>query len=297
MLLAEQKARKLKDPAAVSAAREAVALRLRLGLLALGPTFIKLGQLLSTRIDVVPPEYIKELVLLQDDVPGFPGERAQAIIEGEFGRPIEEIYEEFDLKPIAAASLGQVHLATLNGKRVAVKIQREGLQELFDQDLRNLRVLAKLLDKVDPKSDGADRDWDRIYEESSKLLYKEIDYLQEAANARRFQDNFADTPWVKVPDVYKELTSQRVLTMEYVPAIKSNDLAAIDARGIDRTLLARRSAEAYLAQLTRHGFFHCDPHPGNLACDEQFGGRLVYYDFGMMAEFEPNVKTGFVNLL
>eukprot|EP00752_Nemacystus_decipiens_P004195 g3834.t1 len=298
ILLKEIKLRKVEDAAEKSRKRAAIAVKLKEGLLKLGPTFIKLGQLLSTRIDVVPKEYIKELVMLQDNVPGFPFETAKRIIEEDLGKPLEDLYDSFSDVPLAAASLGQVHLAKMKGGgEVAVKVQRGGLKALFDQDLKNLKLLVKVLDKADPKFDGADRDWVSIYEESAKLLYKEIDYINEAENAVRFKENFQDTPWVKVPDVYWNLTSERVVTMEYVPGVKINNLEEIERRGIDRKLLAKRSAEAYLTQLCRHGFFHCDPHPGNVACDEQGGGRLIFYDFGMMDEFKPNVRSGLVNLI
>ncbi|CAM9696608.1 unnamed protein product, partial [Ectocarpus sp. 12 AP-2014] len=298
ILFKEIKLRKVEEAAEKSQKRAAIAVQLKDGLLRLGPTFIKLGQLLSTRIDVVPKEYIKELVMLQDNVPGFPFESAKRLIEEDLGQPLEELYETFSEVPLAAASLGQVHLAKIKGgEQVAVKVQRAGLKALFDQDLKNLKLLVKVLDKLDPKFDGADRDWVSIYDESAKLLYKEIDYINEAENAIRFKENFQDTPWVKVPDVYWNMTSERVVTMEFVPGVKINNLDEIDRRGIDRKLLAKRSAEAYLTQLCRHGFFHCDPHPGNVACDEQDGGRLIFYDFGMMDEFKPNVRSGLVNLI
>eukprot|EP00607_Mallomonas_marina_P009763 CAMPEP_0182420818 /NCGR_PEP_ID=MMETSP1167-20130531/5908_1 /TAXON_ID=2988 /ORGANISM="Mallomonas Sp, Strain CCMP3275" /LENGTH=601 /DNA_ID=CAMNT_0024597301 /DNA_START=326 /DNA_END=2131 /DNA_ORIENTATION=+ len=285
------------DPKIYSEAQTEVADILRDKALELGPTFIKLGQLLSTRIDILPKEYIKSLELLQDKVPGFSGELAVSIIEKQLGKPIEELYDTFDRNPLAAASLGQVHRATLNGKELVVKIQRQGLKELFDMDLKNIKVLAVLLDKFDPKSDGAQRDWISIYDESAKLLYREIDYRAEALNAIRFKDNFADQPWIKVPEVLLNMTTTSVITMEYVPGIKINDIKKIEEAGIDRQLLAKRSAESYLTQICRHGFFHCDPHPGNLACDDKEGGRLIYYDFGMMDELKTEVKTGLVNLI
>ena len=149
----------------------------------------------------MPREYIDALILLQDQVPGFPGDVAVQIIEEQLGKPIDQLYDTFDRNAIAAASLGQVHVATLNGKTLAVKVQRQGLKKLFDMDLKNIKVLSILLDKFDPKSDGAQRDWVSIYDESAKLLYKEIDYEAEAQNAIRFKNNFANIPWVKVPDV------------------------------------------------------------------------------------------------
>lgn len=170
-------------------------------MLELGPTYIKLGQLLSTRVDVLSKEFIEELTQLQDQVPGFPGDVAVEIIEQELGRPIDQIYDTFNRTALAAASLGQVHLATRNGQTLAVKVQRRGLKALFDADLKNIKVLSQLLNRLDPKTDGALRDWASIYDESAKLLYREIDYNLEAQNSVRFQRNFADTPWVKVPDV------------------------------------------------------------------------------------------------
>ena len=150
---------------------------------------------------MLPREYIDALILLQDQVPGFPGDIAVEIIEQQLGKPIDQLYDTFDRNAIAAASLGQVHVATLNGQTLAVKVQRQGLKKLFDMDLKNIKVLSILLDKFDPKSDGAQRDWVSIYDESAKLLYKEIDYEAEAQNAIRFKKNFANVPWVKVPDV------------------------------------------------------------------------------------------------
>jgi predicted unusual protein kinase regulating ubiquinone biosynthesis (AarF/ABC1/UbiB family) len=196
-------AKQLKNgnPEAYVNSQRALARSLTDKLLELGPTFIKLGQLLSTRVDVLSKEFIAELSQLQDQVPGFPGDVAVSIIEAEIGRPIDQIFDTFNRTALAAASLGQVHLATLNGQTLAVKIQRRGLKALFDADLKNIKVLSSLLDKLDPKSDGAQRDWASIYDESAKLLYKEIDYKLEARNCIRFKENFADTPWVKVPNV------------------------------------------------------------------------------------------------
>lgn len=293
-------ANKLKsdpNPEVFLRAQEKLATILRDKLLSLGPAFIKLGQLLSTRIDVLPKTYITALELLQDQVPGFSGDEAQQILEKELGKPISELFDTFNKTPVAAASLGQVHVATRGDKKFAVKIQRPGLKALFDVDLKNIRTLAALLDKVDPKTDGAARDWASIFDESAKLLYKEIDYKAEALNCIRFRENFADIKWVKVPEIDMALTTERIVVMEYVPGIKINDLQRIDEAKINRELLAKRSAEAYLTQLCRHGFFHCDPHPGNVACDAVEGGRLIFYDFGMMDELKPEVRTGLVNLI
>jgi len=176
---------------------------------------------------------------------------------------------------------------------VAVKVQRAGLRELFDTDLKNLKVLVKLLDKFDPKSDGADRSYSDIYEESSKLLYEEIDYGLEAANCIRFAESLqqAGLDYVRVPQVYNEVTTPRVLTLEYVPSFKLTDLPRVEAAGLDPKLLAKRTADAFLTQVLSTGYFHCDPHPGNLCVGED--GKLVYYDCGMMNELQPNVFSGF----
>ena len=300
IILRELKLRKVEDKAEKSEARKLIAKDLRQGLLELGPTFIKLGQLLSTRIDILTKEYIDELKILQDSVPGFSGDTAIAVIERELGKKITDVFSEFDKRPIAAASLGQVHKAVLKdgGQVVAVKVQRTGLDDLFKNDLQNLKFAAKVFDKLDPKSDGADRDWVSIYEESAKLLYQEIDYQNEAKNAIRFREQFRSIDWVKVPEVYEQFTTPRVITMEFVPSVKISDVDKISEMGLDRAKIAERSAISYLEQLSKYGFFHCDPHPGNIGVDAGSpGGRLVYYDFGMMDEITGNLREGLVDLI
>jgi len=226
-------------------------------------------------------------------VPGFGGDRAIAIIEAELGKPIGEVFESFDKEPIAAASLGQVHRAVYKGTPVAVKVQRAGLKELFDTDLKNLKVLVKLLDKFDPKSDGADRSYVDIYEESAKLLYEEIDYTLEGQNAQRFKQSFNDigVNYIRVPTIFWEASNPRVLTMEFIEAIKMTDLESVEKAGLDKAQLASRVADSFLAQILKTSYFHCDPHPGNLQCDAQ--GNLVFFDCGMMNELQPNVAKGF----
>jgi len=275
----------------INAAKTEAANYITDGLLRLGPTFVKLGQVVSTRTDVLSAEYINVLKNLQDNVPGFSGARAKEIISKELGRPCDEVFTDFSEKPLAAASLGQVHTAMYNGKKVAVKVQRANLKELFDVDLKNLKKLAVLLDKFDPKTDGADRNWVSIYEESERLLYLEIDYLNEADNGERFARDFKDTDWVRVPEFYREVSTPRVLCMEYVDSFKLTNIEKIDSLGLDKNVLAKRTADAFLRQIIETGYFHCDPHPGNLCVDEE--GKLVYYDFGMMDELKPNVRSGF----
>ena len=267
------------------------AIFLRDGLLELGPTFVKLGQVVSTRTDVLPKEYTDVLKTLQDEVPGFSGFKAKQIVTKELGRPCDDIFTDFSEEPLKAASLGQVHTAYYDGTKVAIKVQRAGLKELFDVDLKNLKKLAELLDKFDPKTDGADRDWVGIYEESERLLYLEIDYLNEATNCERFAEDFKDADYVRVPKIIHEVSTPRVLTMEFVESLKLTDTEQIDALGLDRQVLAKHVADAFLRQIVETAYFHCDPHPGNLCVDKE--GNLVYYDFGMMDELKPNVREGF----
>ncbi|KAG5241738.1 aarF domain-containing protein [Salix suchowensis] len=272
--------------------RKALAKWLKESILRLGPTFIKIGQQFSTRVDILAQEYVDQLSELQDQVPPFPSETAVSIVEEELGTPVDDIFDRFDYEPIAAASLGQVHRARLKGHEVVVKVQRPGLKDLFDIDLKNLRVIAEYLQKVDPKSDGAKRDWVAIYDECANVLYQEIDYTKEGANAELFASNFKEMEYVKVPSIYWEYTTPQVLTMEYVPGIKINKILALDQLGVDRKRLGRYAVESYLEQILSHGFFHADPHPGNIAVDDVNGGRLIFYDFGMMGSISPNIREG-----
>lgn len=270
----------------ILAAQSEAATFIRDGLLTLGPSFVKLGQVLSTRTDVLPKTYTDVLLTLTDEVPGFSGKRAKEIVSRELGRPFDEIFQDFSDEPLKAASLGQVHTAFYKGQKVAIKVQRAGLKELFDIDLKNLKKLAVLLDKFDPKSDGADRDWVNIYEESERLLYLEIDYLHEAKNTDRFAKDFEDIDWVRVPKVIREVTTPRVLVMEYVESLKLTDIAQIEKLGLDRKLLAKRVADAFVRQIVETSYFHADPHTGNMAVDKK--GNLVYvYTTYMRVELDP----------
>ncbi|XP_027064119.1 protein ACTIVITY OF BC1 COMPLEX KINASE 7, chloroplastic [Coffea arabica] len=257
---------------------------LRECVLQLGPTFIKLGQLSSTRSDLFPREFVDELAKLQDRVPAFPSKKAKEFIEKELGAPVHMLFKEFEERPIAAASLGQVHRAILhNGEKVVVKVQRPGLKKLFDIDLRNLKLIAEYFQNSETLG-GPTRDWIGIYEECAKILYEEIDYINEGKNADRFRRDFRNIKWVRVPLVYWDYTATKVLTLEYVPGIKINQLDKIDARGFSRSRISSRAIEAYLIQILKTGFFHADPHPGNLAIDVD--EALIYYDFGMMGDIK-----------
>ena len=280
-----------------SARKAELAVWLREGLVKLGPTFIKIGQQFSTRVDVLSPEFIKELEKLQDSVPPFSSDIAMRTIEEEIGGPIESKFRSVDRKPIAAASLGQVHRCVLqDGREAVVKVQRPGLKGLFEIDLKNIRKIAQFLQAVDPKTDGAARDWVAIYDECCRILYQEIDYTMEGKYADNFRENFSDTDWVKVPEVYWELTTPQILTMEYAPGIKINRADELDRLGIDKERIARLSVECYLQQILKKGLFHADPHPGNIAVDPRDQGTLIFYDFGMMGRIPDGIRGGLINL-
>lgn len=268
--------------------RRSLASWVRESILQLGPTFIKLGQLSSSRSDFLPIEFVEELAELQDRVPAFTADKSIALIEKELGAPINILFADFERQPIAAASLGQVHRAILhNGERVVVKVQRPGLKELFDIDLDNMKIIAEYFQKSATLG-GPTRDWVGIYEECATILYQEIDYINEGRNSDRFRSDFRKYPWVRVPKVYWDYTSRKVLTIEYAPGVKISDVKKLDALGLNRPLIAQHAIEAYLIQILRTGFFHADPHPGNLAVDGN--NALIYYDFGMMGEIKSFTK-------
>ncbi|WP_309230165.1 ABC1 kinase family protein [Oscillatoria sp. FACHB-1407] len=263
--------------------RRSLAIWIRETLLDLGPTFIKVGQLFSTRADLFPVEYVEELSKLQDRVPAFSYEQVEKIIAEDFGKTIPELYSSFDPIPLAAASLGQVHRAQLHsGEEVVVKVQRPGLRKLFEIDLAILKGIARYFQSH--PTWGRGRDWLGIYEECCRILWEEIEYINEGRNADTFRRNFRDEDWVKVPRVYWRYASPRVLTLEYLPGIKISHYEALEAAGLDRKVLAQLGARAYLQQLLNDGFFHADPHPGNIAVSSD--GALIFYDFGMMGRVQ-----------
>ena len=277
-----------------AARRKKQAVWIRNTLLDLGPTFIKIGQLFSTRADLFPSEYVEELAKLQDKVPAFSYEQVETIVEQELGKKIPELFHSFDPIPLAAASLGQVHKAQLHsGETVVVKVQRPGLKKLFEIDLKILKGITRYF-QSHPEW-GRGRDWIGIYEECCRILWEEIEYLNEGRNADTFRRNFRNHDWVKVPRVYWRYTSPRVLTLEYAPGIKISHYEALEAAGIDRKILARQGAEAYLRQLLNDGFFHADPHPGNIAVSPE--GALIFYDFGMMGRIKSNIREGLMDTL
>ncbi|MBW4665864.1 MAG: AarF/ABC1/UbiB kinase family protein [Cyanomargarita calcarea GSE-NOS-MK-12-04C] len=274
--------------------RKVQAVWIRSTLLDLGPTFIKVGQLFSTRADIFPSEYVEELAKLQDKVPAFSYEQVEKIVEQELSKKIPELFHSFEQIPLAAASLGQVHKAVLHsGESVVVKVQRPALKQLFEIDLKILKGITRYFQNH-PKW-GKGRDWLGIYEECCRILWEEIDYLNEGRNADQFRRNFRAYDWVKVPRVYWRYASPRVLTLEYAPGIKISQYEALEAAGLDRKALARQGAEAYMVQLLNNGFFHADPHPGNIAVSGE--GALIFYDFGMMGRIQSNVREGLMETL
>ena len=274
--------------------RRSQAIWIRENFLELGPTFIKLGQLFSTRADLFPIEYVEELSKLQDRVPAFDYEQVREIVESDFVKPIDRLFASFNPIPLAAASLGQVHRAKLHsGEEVVVKVQRPGLKQLFNVDLAILKQIARYFQNH-PKW-GKNRDWLGIYDECCRILWEETDYIHEGRNADTFRRNFRDQNWVRVPRVYWKYASPMVLTLDYMPGIKISHYEAIEAAGLDRKLLAQLGARAYLQQILNGGFFHADPHPGNLAVDTD--GSLIFYDFGMMGQIESNIREGLIETL
>src|SRR4028118_579650 len=260
-------------------------------LLDLGPTFIKIGQALSTRADLLPLEYVQALGQLQDKVPPFSGDQAIALIEAELGNSIHTLYRDFDRFPLAAASLGQVHKARLHtGEDVIVKVQRPGLERLFNLDFEVLHRLVRFCQRYLPGT--RKYDLESIYHEFFKILYQEIDYVQEGKNSDRFRHNFREYPQIIVPKVYWQYTTKKVLTLEYAPGIKVDDRISLEAIGVDIPKLNQLGICCYLKQLLIDGFFQDDPHPGNLAVTED--GSLIFYDFGMMAEVKSLAKDEMV---
>ena len=254
--------------------------------LALGSAFIKLGQLLSARPDVLPAELVEELARLQDQVPAFGFDVVQGLLEQELGDRCAEIVDLEDI-PLGAASLAQVHRASLrSGRQVVLKVQRPGLERVFRSDLEVLQQLAAVVQRH-PRW-GRGRDWVGIAQECRRVLLRELDFRLEAEHAARFRQQFLDDPGIRVPGVIWELSSRRVLCLDYLPGIKITDRPALIKAGINPALVAEKGAASYLQQLVRFGFFHADPHPGNLAVAAD--GALIYYDFGMMGQLSSRLR-------
>jgi len=253
--------------------------RLRMALEEMGPTYIKLGQMLSTRPDIVPPDIISELKKLQNSVRFIPPGTIRTIIESEFGKKIEQIFDSFDETPLAAASLAQVHRAVLDGKQVVLKVRRPRVVEETETDFGILRSLAVLADRYSPSLYQINPTG--LVEEFSQQIRKELDFLMESHNMIRFANDFKKEKGIRVPHVYSALCTKRVITMEYLDGINISDVASLHEQGYDLPLIARRGAEFGYKAIFDYGFFHADPHPGNIIIlpDNVIG--LV--DYGMMA--------------
>ena len=268
--------------------------RLRMAFEELGPTYIKLGQILSTRPDLIPMEFIQELSKLQDDVPAFPFKEVCKVIKSEFGRPPEELFDSLEEKPQASASIGQVHRAVLkDGESVAVKFQRPGIRKIIEVDLEIMLHLATLAEHH--IEELALHRPVKIVDEFARTLEKEIDYKIEATNMERCARQFLDDPHVYIPKVYREVTSSRVLTAEFVEGIKISDIDKLESAGLDRKVITARGADLVLEQVFEHGFFHADPHPGNIFALPN--NVLCLIDFGMVGVVDRQTRDDFVDLL
>lgn len=268
--------------------------RLRLMIEDLGPTFIKLGQILSTRGDLLPASYRAELAKLQDSAPPVASEQIRATFAEEFGRSVDEVFSAFDMQPIAAASIGQAHAATLpDGSEVIVKLRRPHIIEDVEEDLRVLVDLSYL----------AARHWEmaRYYDivaivaEFAQTLRAELDYLHEGHNLERIASNFADESSLHIPTIYWNLTTTRVLTLERIRGIKITNVAELEAQGCDRGVIARRATRILLTMILRDGFFHADPHAGNVFVERD--GRIGLIDFGMVGEVDRSSQDGLMKLM
>ena len=271
-----------------------VSVRIRKMMEELGPTFIKLGQILSTRPDLIPLEFCQELEKLQNEVPAFAYKKVKERIEKEFKKPIEQLFQDFSAEPIAAASLSQVHLAeSISGEKLAVKVQRPDTGKIIRADLDILYMLALLAEKHIEES--------RIYnptavvDEFKKTILKEIDFSIEARNIDRFRRNFRDDNAVYVLKVFHHLSTKKVLTMERLEGIKASNVGEIDHLGLDRKQIAKNGADAILKQIFVRGFFHADPHPGNIFILKD--SRIAFVDFGMVGHIDTETRGQFSDIL
>jgi ubiquinone biosynthesis protein len=260
----------------------------------LGPTFVKLGQVLSTRPDLIPPDWAEELEKLQHQVPPFPFAQVHEIVERALGQPLATAFAEFDEQPIAAASIAQVHRATMtNGEIVAVKVQRPGIRELIEVDLEILLHLATLAERH--LEDVRLHRPTRIVHEFARTIENELDFQVEAGNLERFGAVFLNDDTVYVPKVYRGSSAEQVLTLEFIDGIRPNELPRLLEAGHDLKLLARRGADLILKQIFAHGFFHADPHPGNVFVLPH--DVICYLDFGMMGRVDRRTRERFSDLV
>ncbi len=260
--------------------------RLRIAFSELGPSFIKLAQILSSRPDLITTEYADEFKKLQDKVPPFPSEKAIQIIESELNISLKEVFSYFEDVPVAAASIAQVHKAVLKtGERVIVKVQRPDIRQIIHDDITILGTIARLMLKYIPESKLFDPEG--IVSEFSKTVKKELDFFAEAKNAQRFKRSFTENPDICIPTIYPNLQSEKVLVMERLEGVRIDDISGIDALGIDRPELAQKGVNAYFKMIFEDGFFHADPHPGNIFVMPD--GRLGIMDFGIAGWLTPDM--------
>ncbi len=268
--------------------------RLRMSLEELGPTFIKLGQVLSTRSDFIPPQYLFELSKLQDDVPSFSYEDVEGIFHAEMGQKPEELFAEFKPEPIAAASIGQVHEAMLqNGDKVVVKVQRPKIEKIIAVDLEILAHIATLMEKYLKEFQGHRPI--SVVEEFARTITKEIDYSVEIGNIERFGKQFESNNTIYVPKVYRDLSCERILTMEYIQGVKASDVKHLHKQGANLPLVAERGTNLIMEQIFVHGFFHADPHPGNIFILPD--NLICFIDFGMMGRLSRQNREDFTDLV
>ncbi|MFH2047614.1 MAG: lipopolysaccharide core heptose(II) kinase RfaY [Pseudomonadota bacterium] len=268
--------------------------RIRLAFEELGPTYIKLGQILSTRADLIHPDLVHELSKLQDEVPAFPFIDAKKILESELGVLAEDIFEFINEKPIASASIGQVHKARLkNGADVAIKIQRPGIKKIIEIDLEIMLHLSMLLERY--LEEMSFHRPVKIAEEFSRTIEKELDYTIEASNMDRISFQFLDDPSLYIPQVFRDYTTSRILTMEYIDGIKISDVKKIEEAGLDKKAITEKGADIYLQQIFDHGFFHADPHPGNIFVLPE--NVICLIDFGMTGFVDTKTRQNFIELV
>lgn len=262
--------------------------RMRMALEELGPTFVKLGQILSTRPDIIPANFVREFEKLQDQVPCFSFDELRSQIELELGGSVEELFETINREPLAAASIAQVHRARLkSGEEVVVKVRRPGVVSLVESDISALMALAQLAERhvsgselYDPVS---------VVREFARTIRREMDFSREGHTIERFRDNFKSIPWMYFPHVYWSHSSRGVLTMEYIDGIKVSDLAALENTGLDRKLIAQRGADAFLEMVLKHGFFHGDPHPGNVFILPD--NKICLLDYGIVGRIDDGMTS------
>lgn len=260
----------------------------------LNSTFIKIGQFLSSRSDLFPEEYVEALAELQDSLPPISFEEVKLLIENELRKPIDRVFKSIDSTPIASASIGQVHKAELlNGSEVVVKVQKPDLSKLFYEDLAILRCLAVFLERYFDLA--KDREWVQIVDEIGKTLFEEIDFIQEGKNADRFRKNLRYEERIYIPKVFWQYTTRKLITIEYVPGIKITDIDALRRSNHNPKEIANTLVNAYFKQFFEDGFYHADPHPGNIVVKEN--GTIVFYDFGMVGRINKNIREELVNVL